>query len=71
MIGKVLKPEYQALHIKPGGGGDKLLPRSLMLKILAWWHTYVIPVLWRLRQENFKVEASLGYKMGSKPAWIT
>jgi hypothetical protein len=28
----------------------------------VWWHTPVILVLRRLRQENFKFKASLGYK---------
>jgi hypothetical protein len=27
----------------------------------AWWHTFVIPALMRLRKEDLKCEASLGY----------
>lgn len=26
-----------------------------------WWHTYIIPAFARLRQENYKLQASLGY----------
>jgi hypothetical protein len=26
-----------------------------------WWHAFIIPALMRLRQEDLKFEASLGY----------
>jgi hypothetical protein len=27
----------------------------------VWWHTLVISALWRLRQKDCELEASLGY----------
>jgi hypothetical protein len=32
----------------------------------AWWHTPITPALGRLRQEDLKVEASLGYIVSGK-----
>jgi hypothetical protein len=29
----------------------------------VWWYTTVIPAVWRLRQEDLKVKASLEYIM--------
>jgi hypothetical protein len=34
-----------------------------------WWYTPVIPALRRLRQEDLKFQARLGYLMNSRPAW--
>jgi hypothetical protein len=30
-------------------------------RLQVWWHMIVIPTLRRLRQEDFKLEANLGY----------
>jgi hypothetical protein len=32
---------------------------------------FIIPALRRLRQEDWGFEASLGYKVSSRPVWIT
>jgi hypothetical protein len=37
----------------------------------AWWFTPVIPALRRLRQEDLKLKASLGFIMSSQPIWVT
>jgi hypothetical protein len=29
--------------------------------IHVWWHTYIIPTFEKLRQEDHKLQASLGY----------
>jgi hypothetical protein len=37
----------------------------------AWYFTPAIPALGRLRQENFKFEAKLGYTVNLRAAWDT
>jgi hypothetical protein len=32
----------------------------------AWWHTPIIPILKRWREEDHKFEASLDYKVNSR-----
>jgi hypothetical protein len=33
----------------------------------VWWHFFVIPQIWRLRQEDHKIKAGLGYR---KIVWL-
>jgi hypothetical protein len=37
----------------------------------AWWFMSGVPALRKLRQKDYKFEANLGYRTGSRPSWAT
>jgi hypothetical protein len=47
----------------------KITPKNLKYVYQVWWHMNIIPASGRLRQDNHKFAASLGYRKILSPIY--